>query len=113
MPFVVYSLQSGKVVSTHATESGAKISVSHAKNRFVRMASKRSGYYKDTKAQARERLAHAKFEGNDLRITDQSTFNEMDVMVTRKNLISGQEFQIRNSDAGGCCDPSTETYWSM
>ena len=39
--------------------------------------------------------------------------NEVDHMVTVKNLMSGTEVQIRASDEGGCCDPSTERYWSM
>ena len=39
--------------------------------------------------------------------------NEKDKMVTVKNLMSGTEIQIRASERGGCCDPSTERYWSM
>ncbi len=31
--------------------------------------------------------------------------------VTRKNIMSGEEFQMR-SDTPLCCDPSSETYWS-
>lgn len=34
-------------------------------------------------------------------------------MVTVKNLLSGLEYQIRASDVGGCCDPSTERYHCM
>lgn len=34
-------------------------------------------------------------------------------VVTVKNLMSGQEVQLRKEDVGGPCDPSTERYWSM
>ena len=30
-----------------------------------------------------------------------------------RNLITGQEVEIRTEDRGGVCDPSTERYWSM
>jgi|APFre7841882654_1041346.scaffolds.fasta_scaffold307765_1 hypothetical protein len=33
-------------------------------------------------------------------------------VVTRYNLMTGEPFQIR-ADSPACCDPSTETYWSM
>ena len=33
-------------------------------------------------------------------------------MVTRKNLMSGQEFQ-EDVNTPLCCSPSSETYWSM
>jgi uncharacterized protein (DUF39 family) len=33
--------------------------------------------------------------------------------VTVKSLLSGKEVEIREQDRGGCCDPSTETFWSM
>lgn len=36
-----------------------------------------------------------------------------DEMVTVHNLQSGKPVQISAYDKGGCCDPSTETYWSM
>ena len=33
-------------------------------------------------------------------------------MITKVNLMSGQEFQIAE-DTPRCCDPSTELYWTM
>ena len=33
--------------------------------------------------------------------------------VTVKNLMSGQDVQIRAEDRGGVCDPSQERFWSM
>ncbi len=32
-------------------------------------------------------------------------------MVTKTNLLTGEEFQI-SEDTPLCCDPSSETYWS-
>lgn len=42
-------------------------------------------------------------------------WKEMDALykVTVKNLMTGLPVEIRLSDAGTCCDPSTERYWSM
>jgi hypothetical protein len=34
-------------------------------------------------------------------------------LVTVKNLMSGQDVEIRRSERGTCVDPSTERYWSM
>jgi hypothetical protein len=33
--------------------------------------------------------------------------------VAVKNLMSGKEVMIDINEVGGCCDPSTERYWSM
>ena len=44
---------------------------------------------------------------------DEVTFKAKQPMVERKNLMSGTTFMIEASLAGGCCDPSTERYWSM
>ena len=40
-------------------------------------------------------------------------YKHIDKMVTVPNLMSGKPVEIRESEAGGCCDPSTERYWSM
>jgi fructose-1,6-bisphosphatase/inositol monophosphatase family enzyme len=50
----------------------------------------------------------AKFE-----VMSREEFDQLDVMVEVKNLMSGRPVQIRKSDRGGCCDPSTERYWTM
>ena len=39
--------------------------------------------------------------------------NAVDHMVTVRVLGTDKTCQIRASEQGGCCDPSTETYWSM
>jgi hypothetical protein len=40
-------------------------------------------------------------------------FRDNEPFVTVKNMMSGKDVVLRQSDVGGCCDPSTETYWSM
>lgn len=40
-------------------------------------------------------------------------YHKNEPMITVKSLMSGEDVQIRASDVGGCCDPSTERYWSM
>lgn len=39
-------------------------------------------------------------------------FNAQDIEVEVTN-IYGKKCKIRRSQQGGCCDPSTELYWSM
>jgi hypothetical protein len=51
---------------------------------------------------------HPKFE-----VMSHDEFNAIDTIVEVKNLMSGQMATIRKSQVGGCCDPSTERYWSM
>ncbi len=46
-------------------------------------------------------------------ITDSVTFYKMEPMVETTNIMSGKKIMIEASLKGGCCDPGTETYWSM
>lgn len=39
--------------------------------------------------------------------------NTYNPVVSVKSLMTGVEIRIRKSEVGGCCDPSTERYWSM
>ena len=39
---------------------------------------------------------------------------EFEPYTTRvRNLVTGQEVEIRTADRGTCCDPSQERFWSM
>ncbi len=53
------------------------------------------------------------FKRENYAITDMVTFHtQIETWVTKKNLLSGKEFrQPLNTPI--CCDPSSETYWSM
>ena len=46
-------------------------------------------------------------------IVTNEEFRTSDPIVIVKNLMSGLPCQIKKSHQGGCCDPSTERYWSM
>ena len=75
-----------KVVKRFATERGGKISVA-AMNR-------KAGY----KA---------------FRVITEEERRKTDKIVIVHNLLSGAPVELRESDVGTCCDPSTERYWSM
>lgn len=42
-----------------------------------------------------------------------ATYLKNEPMITVKSLMTGKEVQIRKTEVGGCCDPSTERYWTM
>jgi hypothetical protein len=81
-------------------------------------------YKEDRRCKKGERLAFKK----DYAISDRQTLTHLlqttypsregyrseihETYVTRRNLISGQEFQERY-DTPYYCSPSSETYWSM
>jgi hypothetical protein len=46
-------------------------------------------------------------------LTEQAYEEGHNPMVEVTNLMSGDTCMIPRSDVGGCCDPSTERYWSM
>lgn len=60
---------------------------------------------------------NTRFKRGDLVVMSASEYmrrlDEIDPHVEVKNLMSGKPVLIRKSDVGTCCDPSTETYWSM
>ena len=52
--------------------------------------------------------------GPNYAILEDSVFNSLyNQKVAVVNLMNGKEVYINRQDVGGCCDPSTETYWSM
>lgn len=80
----------------------------------------------DTDQQARRALRNARTRQHRIRgrkfslraladavVMDSETFQQLDVLVETKNLLSGKTVMIRKSQKGTCVDPGTETYWSM
>ena len=61
---------------------------------------------------ARTRL-HNKIGGEVYTVMSVADFNKTDRKVKVQNLLTGKPVEINESDRGGCCDPSTERYWSM
>ena len=49
----------------------------------------------------------------DAKVVSSDEFRNSDPIVEVKSLMSKQTVKIRLSQKGGCCDPSTETYWTM
>ena len=90
---VIYNINTGKVTKYFNTLRGAKISLTRVVN---------SGLPAD------ELRAVSIADYNK---TGAKTANEMVEVVS----IMGNKktVKIRRDDVGGCCDPSTETYWSM
>lgn len=86
MTYVIYNTDNNRQVRLFKTERGAKVSLA---------AYERKGY-------------------SNLKIMKGSDFNaKFNRWTVTKNLLSGREVLIREQDVGTCCDPSTETYWSM
>lgn len=87
MAYVVYNLKSKRLHKVYSTERGAKIA----------------------RAAANRKAGIEVFD-----VMDEKLFNEKhNGLVTVKNLLSGKEVQINEQSVGTCCDPSTESYWSM
>lgn len=114
--FVVYDVETKHVMSRHPTSRGALISVAAQRKRLVRRAEKLSNLYKETTKQRKSRLTQACEQAKKLFVSTLEDFNtkideEVEVLVT----IGGppRKVKIRKSEQGGCCDPSTETYWTM
>lgn len=59
------------------------------------------------------RMVNKGADRNLFAIADKATFHAtIEKQVTKRNIMSGKDFtQPINTPA--CCDPSTETYWSM
>lgn len=52
-------------------------------------------------------------EANEWVVADYDTWRAAEPMVTVKNVLTGADVQIRASERGSCCDPSTERYHAM
>lgn len=96
MTYVVYNTKSTIKMKTFATETGAKRSTTCMNRNAVDRAAKYNDPIVDVYA-----------------YTDEENYNKNVVYKkTVKNLISGKDVEI-DSNTPACCDPSTETYWSM
>ena len=87
MKYVVYHISSTMIEKTYDTEGGAKRGIA-AKNR---------------RPFACDKYAYASVEDYK---------NKVVKMVTKRNLLSGEEYQ-EASNTPSYCSPSSEAYWSM
>ena len=65
------------------------------------------------KAQFTRLTRLGKLKEGEWAITSYTKFLEMEPEVEVINLLSGKPCKIKATLAGGCCDPSTETYHCM
>lgn len=91
MTYVVYNTKSTLKVGTFETEAGAKRSVTCRNRKADRGFAVIDHYSYATEEDYKTKVVYKK---------------------KVINLISGNEIEI-DSNTPACCDPSTETYWSM
>lgn len=130
--FYVYNFKTKKIHGEYPTERGARISatalVKRIMKRAVRSCEDNTRYALAYKGSSKDkRVARMRLESENARVMDiaredaqaihvdtKEYFDtKVDRLVVRHNLLSGKPFTILENQAGGCCDPSTETYHSM
>lgn len=52
-------------------------------------------------------------KADEWKVESYATYSENEPNVTVKSLMTGADVVIRKTQLGGCCDPSTERYWTM
>ena len=100
--WVVYNVDTHRMYTYHKTRAGASRSLTA---RLKRHSQQHLWEFP-------ERPINAAFHLN-ASITTYAEWNAADTEVEVINLMSGKPVKIRKSERGGCCDPSTELYWSM
>jgi len=54
-----------------------------------------------------------KLDGAFWKVIPYEDYLKLDTKTTVKSLMTGSDVEIDVNDVGGCCDPSTERYWTM
>ena len=98
---VIYNVNTGKITRYFGTLRGAKSSLTRMLKKLANAPA--------TRGELDNGLALMAVSIADYDKTGGKTANEMVEVVS----IFGKTVEIRRADVGGCCDPSTETYWSM
>lgn len=85
--YVVYNVETLKVLKLFLTERGAKISASKYATKGISVAHCPQAFYDE----------------------------HINIMTTTYSMMDPERkpIAIRIADKGGCTDPATETYWSM
>jgi hypothetical protein len=96
---VIYNIHTGKVAGYFNTLRGAKSSLT----RLLKKLSTPEALLNDVDSRRAVSIA-------DYAKTGAKTANEMVEVIS---IMGNKTVKIRRADVGGCCDPSTETYWSM
>ena len=102
MTAYIYDTESLKIIKRYDSMRGAKAALTRARKSGSMKYMTSFGYGR-MKA---DRVAK-------LDVCTPSEFAALDYEVEVRNLMSGKMVKIAKSEEGGCCDPSTERYWSM
>lgn len=120
MSYVIYNIESTQILRVRARSVGCYVerykSESAAKAALTRID--KAGKLGDKMVQAPtkennwERKTEALVKA-DFAIAEVAEFHaNIEKKVTRKNLMSGEEYE-EAVNTPNCCSPSSETYWSM
>ncbi len=111
MTFVIYNIHSKHVVSEHNTERGARIAFASCM--------KKSGFKAIAKCWTHDgetawsKASDGTFLYPDFAILNRYFWSERhNPLVKVKNLMTGEEVEIRKDEVGSCLDPSMERYWT-
>lgn len=87
----------------------------HAKNKFLMQTRNGSHFAMERTAKAvlTKAIKAGKAKEGEYIVASADDWHKADEMVTVTNILTGKEVQIRASERGGCCDPSTERYHCM
>ena len=97
-----YDRRSSAIIKNYKTYAAAQAAITRAHKRYL----KTHIYYPGSNAHEDDPLTW-------MAAADSAYYHLMiEQRVTRRNLMTGQEF-TQSVNTPRCCDPSTETYWSM
>ena len=98
----VYDRRTSAIVKNYKTLAAAQAAITRAHKRYL----KTHIYYPGSNAAEDDPLSW-------MAAADANYYHLMiEQRVTKRNLITGKEF-TQSVNTPRCCDPSTETYWSM
>ena len=98
----VYDRRTSAIVKSYKTYPAAQAAITRAHKKYIR----HFPYYPGSNAAEDDPLSW-------MAAADSQWYHSViEQRVTKRNLITGQEF-TQSINTPRCCDPSTETYWSM
>ena len=98
----VYDKRSSAIVKSYKTHAAAQAAITRAHKKYVRAFP----YCPGSNADEDDPLFW-------MALAEAAWYHSViEQRVTRRNLITGTEF-TQSVNTPHCCDPSTETYWSM
>ena len=115
MSYVVYNRHTTRLLCKHPgtkTDRETFPDQKQAKAALTRELRNMAAYV-ERQTSTRLKSQYTVYERDDFRIETTDAFTKvLEQTETKRNLITGQEF-TQSVNTPRCCDPSTETYWSM